>query len=69
MLKLLVEKGRSSSRSKRVSFGQQQLPFAFDIGLNQTLQAWQHIAVRFMRANGILDGAGLAKHLVVMLRV
>ncbi len=33
MLKQLVEKGRS--KSKWVSPGQQQLPFAFDISLNQ----------------------------------
>jgi putative transposase len=38
MLKQLMEKGRSSNRSKRISPGQQQLPFAFDIRLNQILE-------------------------------
>jgi len=55
MLKRLVDKGRSSSKSKRISPGQQQLPFAFDIRLNQIPDDWQKIAVRFRRANGILD--------------
>ena len=56
MLKRLVEKGRSSNRSKRISPGQQQLPFAFDIRLNQIPDEWQQVAVRFRRANGIRDG-------------
>jgi len=56
MLKRLVEKGRGSSKSKRISPGQQQLPFAFDIRLNQIPDDWQQIAVRFRRANGIRDG-------------
>jgi len=56
MLKRLVDKGRSSSKSKRISPGQQQLPFAFDIRLNQIPDNWQQIAVRFRRANGIRDG-------------
>jgi hypothetical protein len=56
MLKRLVDKGRSSSKSKRISPGQQQLPFAFDIRLNQIPDNWQQIAVRFRRANGIRGG-------------
>jgi hypothetical protein len=56
MLKRLVEKGRGSSMSKRISPGQKQLPFAFDIRLNQIPDDWQQIAVRFRRANGIRDG-------------
>ncbi len=53
MLKQLVEKGRS--KSKWVSPGQQQLPFAFNIRLNQIPDDWQKIAVKFRRANGIRD--------------
>jgi hypothetical protein len=54
MLKRLVEKGRS--KSKRISPGQQSLPFAFDCRLNQIPDNWQKIAVRFRRANGIRYG-------------
>jgi putative transposase len=36
--------------------GQQQLPFAFDIRLNQIPDEWHQVAVRFRRANGIRDG-------------
>jgi hypothetical protein len=54
MLKRLVEKGRS--KSKRVSPGQMQLPFAFDCRLNQIPDDWQQIAVRFRRADGICNG-------------
>jgi REP element-mobilizing transposase RayT len=56
MLKRLVEKGRGISKSKRISPGQQQLPFAFDIRLNQIPDDWQQIAGRFRKANGIRDG-------------
>ena len=56
MLKRLVEKGRGSSKSKRKSPGQQQLPFAFDVRLNQIPADWHHVAVRFRKANGIHDG-------------
>jgi hypothetical protein len=45
MLKRLVEKCRSSNRGKRISPGQQQLPFAFDIRLNQIPEKWHQIAV------------------------
>tara|TARA_B100001173_G_scaffold271156_1_gene248957 strand:- start:177 stop:371 length:195 start_codon:yes stop_codon:yes gene_type:complete len=57
MLKHLVKKSRSSqSRKNRVSPGQQKLPFAFDIRLNQIPEDWHQVAVRFRRANGIRDG-------------
>ncbi len=57
MLKRLVEKGRSSqSKKNRVSPGQQKLPFAFDIRLNQIPEEWHQVAVRFRRANVIRDG-------------
>jgi hypothetical protein len=36
--------------------GQQQLPFAFDIRVNQIPDEWHQVAVRFRRANGIRDG-------------
>ena len=57
MLKRLVEarSGRRSKR-KRVSPGQQQLPFAFDVRLNQIPEEWHQVAVRCRRANGIRDG-------------
>jgi hypothetical protein len=56
MLNGLVEKG--SSKMKRVSPGQQQLPFAFDCRLNQIPDEWHQVAVRFRLANGIRDGDG-----------
>jgi putative transposase len=56
MLKRLAEKGRGSSKSKQKSPGQQQLPFAFDVRLNQIPADWHHVAVRFRKANGIRDG-------------
>ena len=43
MLKRLVEKGRSSGLRKWISSGQQQLPFAFDIRLNQFSQQRQQL--------------------------
>ena len=54
MLKRLV--GSSRSKKKRVSPGQQQLPFVFDVRLNQIPEEWYQVAVRFRRANGIRDG-------------
>jgi len=56
MLKRLVENGRSSSKSKRITPGQQQLHFAFDRRLNQTPDNWEQIAARFRRVTGIRDG-------------
>ena len=56
MLKRLVETSRGNrSKSKRISPGQQQLPFVFDLRLNQIPEDWHQIAVRFRRANGIGD--------------
>ena len=55
-LKWLVEKGRSSRLRTRISPGQQQPPFAFDIRLNQIPDDWKQIGARFRRANGIHDG-------------
>ena len=57
MLKRLVEEA-GRSKSKRISQGQQQLPCAFDLRLNQIPDDWQQIVVRFRRANGIRDGDG-----------
>ena len=54
MLKRLV--GSSRSKKKRVSPGQQQLPFVFDVRLNQIPEEWHQVALRFRRANGIRDG-------------
>ena len=56
MLKRLVETNRSArSKKNRVSPGQQKLPFAFDVRLNQIPEDWHQIAVRFRRTNGIRD--------------
>jgi hypothetical protein len=43
-------------KKKRVSPEQQQLPFVFDIRLNQIPDDWHQVAARFRRANGIHDG-------------
>ena len=43
-------------RTLWLSPGQQKLPFAFDIRLNQIPEEWHQVAVRFRRANGIRDG-------------
>jgi hypothetical protein len=56
MLKRLVEKCRSSNRGKRISPGQQQLPFAFDIRLNQIPEKMASDCGAFRRSNGIHDG-------------
>ena len=57
MLKRLVQSSRSSrSKRNRISPGQQQLPFAFDVRLNQVPEKWHQVTVRFRRANGIRDG-------------
>jgi len=56
MLKRLVQSRRSSrSMRNRISPGQQQLPFAFDVRLNQIPEEWHQVAVRFRKANGIRD--------------
>jgi hypothetical protein len=57
MLKRLVEtSGAYGSKWKRVSPGQQQLPFVFDIRLNPIPRDLQHMAVRSRRDNGVRDG-------------
>ena len=57
MLKRFVQSSRSNrSKRKRISPGQQQLPFAFDIRLNQIPEEWHQVAVRFRKTNGIRDG-------------
>ncbi|CAX31984.1 Hypothetical protein PMT_2466 [Prochlorococcus marinus str. MIT 9313] len=56
MLKRLVSSRRARSKKKRVSPDQQRLPFAFDFRLNQIPEEWHQVAVRFGKANGILDG-------------
>ena len=56
MLKRLVSSARTKSKQKRVSPGQQLLPFAFDIRLNQIPEEWHQIAVKFRKTNGIRDG-------------
>ena len=47
---------RSSRGHRRISPGQTQLLFAFDLRLSQIPADWHQIAVRFTRANGIRDG-------------
>ncbi|KGG27091.1 hypothetical protein EV13_2237 [Prochlorococcus sp. MIT 0702] len=56
ILKRMVSSARTRSKKMRVSPGQQQLPFAFDIRLNQIPEDWNQVAVRFRRANGIRYG-------------
>ena len=56
MLKGLVSSARTTSKKKRVSPGQQRLPWIWDVRLNQIPEDWFQLAVRFRRANGIRDG-------------
>jgi len=56
ILKRLVSSARTRSKKKRVSPGQQQLPFAFDIRLNQIPEEWHQVAVRFRKTNRMRDG-------------
>ncbi len=56
ILKQLVSHSRTRSKRKRISPGQQQLTFAFDVRLSQIPEEWYQVAVRFRRANGIRDG-------------
>ncbi|KGG27250.1 hypothetical protein EV13_0264 [Prochlorococcus sp. MIT 0702] len=56
MLKRLVSRARTRSKKKRVSPGQQQLPWAWDIRLNKIPEDWHQVAVKFRGANGITDG-------------
>ena len=56
MLKRLVQSSRSNRSKRRVLPGEQQLPFAFNMRLNQIPGKWHQVAVKFRRANGIRDG-------------
>ncbi|CAE21014.1 conserved hypothetical protein [Prochlorococcus marinus str. MIT 9313] len=57
MLKRFVQSSRSNrSKRNRISPGQQQLPFAFDVRPNQIPEGWHQVAVRFRKTNGIRDG-------------
>ncbi len=56
MLKRLVSSARTRSKKKKISPGQQRLPWDWDVRLNQIPEEWQQIAVKFRRANGIRDG-------------
>ena len=56
MLKRLVSHSRTRSKKKRVSPGQQRLPWAWDVRLNQIPEDWHQLAVRFRKTNGIRDG-------------
>jgi len=51
-----------------VSPGKHQLPFAFDIRLNQILDKWHKVAMRFREENNIRDGDKRAMYLAVVLR-
>ncbi|WP_413359882.1 hypothetical protein [Prochlorococcus sp. MIT 1201] len=44
-----------TTRKKKVSPGQQQLPWAWDVRLNQIPDKWHQVVVRFRRANGIRE--------------
>ena len=55
MLKRLVSSARTRSKKKRVSPGQQRLPWDWDVRIYQTPDDWHQLAVRFRKANGIRD--------------
>lgn len=44
---------RASSKHKRVSPGQQQLPWDWYVRLSQIAEDWHQLAMKFRRANGI----------------
>ncbi|WP_236070256.1 MULTISPECIES: hypothetical protein [Prochlorococcus] len=56
MLKRLVSHSRTRSKQKKVSPGQQRLPWDWDVRLNQIPEDWHQGAVKFRRANGIRVG-------------
>jgi len=56
MLKRLVSSARTRSKKKRVSPGQQRLPWDWDVRLNQIPEGWYQIAVKFRKTNGIRYG-------------
>ena len=53
--RMVMTHGSNRSKSKRISPGQMQLPFDFDLCLNQDPEEWQKITVIF-RADGMRDG-------------
>ena len=52
MLKRLVE--TSGSTKKRISPGQIQLSFAFDLRLNQIPDDWRQVSVRYKQVNTVM---------------
>ena len=52
----LVEAISPHQLQQWIAPGQQEMPFAFDIRLNQIPEDWHQLVVRFRRANGIRDG-------------
>ncbi|KZR68648.1 hypothetical protein PMIT1313_02272 [Prochlorococcus marinus str. MIT 1313] len=56
MLKRLVSSARTTNKNKRVSPGQQRLPWDWDVRLNQIPEDWHQLVVRFRKINGIRDG-------------
>ncbi|WP_236066004.1 MULTISPECIES: hypothetical protein [Prochlorococcus] len=50
-----MSSARTTRKKKKVSPGQQQLPWAWDVRLNQIPDEWHQVVVRFRRANGIRD--------------
>ena len=56
MLKRLVSSARTRRKKNKISPGQQRLPWAWDVRLNQIPDDWHQVAVKFRRANGIRDG-------------
>ena len=53
MLTRLVSSARTRSKKNKISPGQQRLPLAWDIRLNQIPEDWHQVAVRFRITNGI----------------
>jgi len=56
MLVRLVSHSRTTRKKKKISPGQQRLPWDWDVRLNQIPEDWQQVAVRFRKTNGIRDG-------------
>jgi hypothetical protein len=52
----LVAVIRQHQLQEFTSPGQQRLPWAWDIRLNQIPEDWNQVVVKFCRANGIRDG-------------
>jgi len=55
ILKRLVSSARTRSKKNKISPGQQRLPLAWDIRLNQIPEDWHQLAVKYKK-NGIRDG-------------